>query len=172
MKRLTKRWGEQPYPNLAGRVICEYKECDSAKSCKDCIHGRIADRLATIEDILGDEYDLEGLRVIMDAEQRGGLIVGYGPGDPGEPGELGVMEEVAADYVVVVRCRECRHSSLPSGFTQRYGEPGTLSCHFGPCNRRNVNGNDFCSYGQRKIETVLLKSDAKDESLEVDHEVS
>ena len=56
----------------------------------------------------------------------------------------------AADVVEVVRCRECRHSSLPSGFTQRYGEPGTLSCHFWPCNRRNVNGNDFCSYGQRK----------------------
>ena len=76
------------------------------------------------------------------------------------------------DAVPVVRCRECRHSSLPSGFTQRYGEPGTLSCHFGPCNRRNVNGNDFCSYGQRKIETVLPKSDAKDESLEEDNEVS
>ena len=42
----------------------------------------------------------------------------------------------------------------------------TVSCHFWPCNRRNVNGNDFCSYGQRKIETVLPKSDAKDESLE------
>ena len=74
--------------------------------------------------------------------------------------------DLGPDVVPVVRCRECRYSSLPSGFTQRYGEPGTLSCHFGPCNRRNVNGNDFCSYGQRKIETVLPKSDAKDESLE------
>ena len=72
--------------------------------------------------------------------------------------------DLGPDVVPVVRCRECRYSSLPSGFTQRYGEPGTLSCHFGPCNRRNVNGNDFCSYGQRKIETVLTKSDAKDES--------
>lgn len=70
--------------------------------------------------------------------------------------------------VPVVRCRECKHSSLPSGFTQRYGKPGTLSCHFGPCNRRNVNENDFCSYGQRKIETVLPKSEAKYESLEAD----
>ena len=61
------------------------------------------------------------------------------------------VQEVEADDVSpVVRCRECRHSSLPSGFTQRYGEPGTLSCHYGPCNRRNVNENDFCSYGQRK----------------------
>ena len=76
------------------------------------------------------------------------------------------------DAVPVVRCRECRHSSLPSGFTQRYGEPGTLSCHFGPCNRRNVNENDFCSYGQRKIETVLPKSEAKYESLEDEHEAS
>lgn len=76
----------------------------------------------------------------------------------------------AADVVPVVRCRECRHSSLPSGFTQRYGEPGTLSCHFGPCNRRNVNENDFCSYGQRKIETILPKSNAKDESLEEGHD--
>lgn len=75
--------------------------------------------------------------------------------------------DLGPDVVPVVRRRECRYSSLPSGFTQRYGEPGTLSCHFGPCNRRNVNGNDFCSYGQHKIETVLTKSDAKDESLEV-----
>ena len=62
----------------------------------------IVDRLAAIEDILGDEYDLERLKFIMDAERHGGLILGYGPGDPGEPGELGVMEEVAADNVVVV----------------------------------------------------------------------
>ena len=64
MKRLTKRWGEEPYPNLAGKVVCEYKECDSAKSCNDCVHGRIAQRLAAIEDILGDEYDLDRLRVL------------------------------------------------------------------------------------------------------------
>ena len=50
MKRLTKRWGEEPYPNLAGKVVCEYKECDSAKSCNDCAHGRIAQRLAAYED--------------------------------------------------------------------------------------------------------------------------
>ena len=65
MKRLTRRWGEEPYPNLAGRVVCEYKECDSAKSCNDCAHGRIAQRLAAIEDILGDEYDLDRLSVMV-----------------------------------------------------------------------------------------------------------
>lgn len=75
MKRLTRRWGEQPYPNLAGKVVCEYKECDSARSCENCIHGRYKDRLAAIEDILCDsvgdddpdavdEYDLDRLAVM------------------------------------------------------------------------------------------------------------
>lgn len=31
-----------------------------------------------------------------------------------------------------------------------------------------ISRDDFCSYGQRKIETVLPKSDAKDEGLEGD----
>ena len=75
MKRLTKRWGEQPYPNLAGKVVCEYKECDSAKSCNDCVHGRIANRLASIEDILGDEYDLDRLRELAQADREGRCVV-------------------------------------------------------------------------------------------------
>ena len=80
MKRLTKRWGEEPYPNLAGRVVCEYKECDSAKSCNDCAHGRIAQRLAAIEDILGDDYDLNRLWEIVEAD-REGKIPEYTIGD-------------------------------------------------------------------------------------------
>ena len=70
MKRLTKRWCEQPYPNLAGKVVCEYKECDSIRSCEDCIHGQYKDRLAAIEDILGDEYDLDELSKAMAALRR------------------------------------------------------------------------------------------------------
>lgn len=70
MKRLTRRWGGEPYPNLAGRVVCEYKECNSAKSCNDCVHGRIANRLAAIEDILGDEYDLDRLRELVEADRE------------------------------------------------------------------------------------------------------
>ena len=50
----------------------------------------IVDRLAAIEDILGDEYDLGRLKVIMDAERYGGLIVGYPPDDPGPKGPPGV----------------------------------------------------------------------------------
>nr|DAH86781.1 MAG TPA: hypothetical protein [Caudoviricetes sp.] len=56
------------------------------------------------------------------------------------------------DAVEVVRCKDCKHSTLPSELTQRYGVPGTLTCHnrHSPCNRRNVGGDDFCSYGERK----------------------
>ena len=54
--------------------------------------------------------------------------------------------------VPVVRCKDCKHSILPSELTQRYGKPGTLTCHnrYAPCNRRNVSGDDFCSYGERR----------------------
>lgn len=57
-----------------------------------------------------------------------------------------------ADVVPVVRCKDCKHSTLPSELTQRYGKPGTLTCHnmHAPSNRRNVGSNDFCSYGERK----------------------
>lgn len=58
----------------------------------------------------------------------------------------------AADVTPVVRCKGCKHSTLPSALTQRYGVPGTLTCHnrYSPCNRRNVGGEDFCSYGTPK----------------------
>lgn len=56
------------------------------------------------------------------------------------------------DAVIVTRCSDCAHSTLPSELTQRYGEPGTLTCHnmHAPSNRRNVRSNDFCSYGEKK----------------------
>lgn len=56
------------------------------------------------------------------------------------------------DAVPVVRCRECIH---------RDGTPGQPNILCG-----QMHDDDFCSYGQRKIETVLPISDAKDESLE------
>lgn len=58
----------------------------------------------------------------------------------------------AADVAPVVRCKDCKHSTLPSELTQRYGKPGTLTCHnmHAPSNRRNVGSNNFCSYGERK----------------------
>lgn len=63
-----------------------------------------------------------------------------------------VKRQPAADVAPVVRCKDCAHSTLPSELTQRYGKPGTLTCHnmHAPSNRRNVGSNDFCSYGKQK----------------------
>ena len=62
--------------------------------------------------------------------------------------------------VPVVRCRECVHNH------PEFVGNETQWCEL--C-RTTINLDDFCSRGQRKIETVLPKSDAKDESLEETH---
>ena len=58
----------------------------------------------------------------------------------------------AVDAVEVVRCLDCKYSTLPSLVTQRYGVPGSLTCHNhnSPCNKRNVKGEGFCPYGDRE----------------------
>ena len=63
--------------------------------------------------------------------------------------------DLGSDVVPVVRCRECiKHGTEYCPMMNHYiGEDET-------------EPDDFCSYGQRNIETVLPKSDEKDESLE------
>lgn len=63
-----------------------------------------------------------------------------------------IARQKAADVAPVVHCKDCKHSTLPSELTQRYGKSGTLTCHnmHAPSNRRNVGSNDFCSYGERE----------------------
>ena len=72
------------------------------------------------------------------------------------------------DAVPVVRCRDCKwfnHYTMEcesDDVATDHEDGASFSINFGP--------DDFCSYGQQKIETVLPKSDAKDESLEADHD--
>lgn len=60
-----------------------------------------------------------------------------------------ISETPTVDAVPVVLCKDCKHSTLPSPYTLKYGKKGTLTCHnrCSPCNNRNVNENDFCSCG-------------------------
>ena len=73
--------------------------------------------------------------------------------------------DLGPDVVPVVRCLECRH---------RY----TMNCSmYYECSQCGgqwdwTTDDGFCDRGRRKIKTVLPKSDAKDESLEADHDVS
>nr|DAJ43144.1 MAG TPA: hypothetical protein [Caudoviricetes sp.] len=61
---------------------------------------------------------------------------------------------VQMGYAPVVRCKDCKYSTLPSKQTQIYGKPGTLTCHNrkSPCNRRNVASDDYCSHGEKNSE--------------------
>ena len=83
MERLTvfdgEFWIHKNFPPVEEDRVDEFIDCVK----------ELAARLAAIEDILGDEYDLGRLKVIMDAERYGGLIVGYPPDDPGPKGPPG-----------------------------------------------------------------------------------
>lgn len=67
MKRLTYDfciegnhcWQIKGADNLECREVCRQQE---ENGCKDCPIAKAFDRLAAIEDILGDEYDLERLK--------------------------------------------------------------------------------------------------------------
>ena len=72
MKRLTRYF----YENCAG-VDCEKcgrRKTGKCKTSADCAQ-TIADRLAEIEDILGDEYDLDRLRELLEADREGRCVV-------------------------------------------------------------------------------------------------
>ena len=92
-------WQVKGADNLECREVCERQGDDG---CKTCPIAKTFDRLAAIEDILGDEYDLERLKFIMDAERHGGLIVRYPRDDPGPKGPprcLPRLREIRGDIL-------------------------------------------------------------------------
>lgn len=80
MKRLTYDfciggnhcWQIKGADNLECREVCQRQE---DKGCKDCPIAKAFDRLAAIEDILGDEYDLDRLRELVQADREGRCVV-------------------------------------------------------------------------------------------------
>lgn len=69
--------------------------------------------------------------------------------------------------VPVVRCRECTHYKI----CDEWKNGKRMLCEIHHHSYLDHDGdNHFCSWGQRKIETVLPKSDVKNESLEADHD--
>ena len=73
------------------------------------------------------------------------------------------------DAVPVVRCGQCKHSrelDRSDPYENSFVD-GCVWCMMGRGD--GVAKDQFCDEGQRKIETVLPKSDEKDESLEETH---
>lgn len=80
MKRLTYDfciggnhcWQINGADNLECREVCQQQE---ENGCKDCPIAKAFDRLAAIENILGDEYDLDRLRELVQADREGRCVV-------------------------------------------------------------------------------------------------
>lgn len=58
--------------NLECGEVCQRQDDDG---CATCPIARAFDRLAVIEDILGDEYDLDRLRELVQADREGRCVV-------------------------------------------------------------------------------------------------
>ena len=82
--------------------------------------------------------------------------------------DAAILKEIPTiSAVPVVRCRECTHYKI----CDEWKNGKRMLCEIHHHSYLDHDGdNHFCSWGQRKIETVLPKSDAKDESLDDDHE--
>ena len=65
-------WQVKGADNLECREVCERQGDDG---CKTCPIAKAFDRLAAIEDILGDEYDLDELREMVQAKREGRCVV-------------------------------------------------------------------------------------------------
>ena len=83
MKRLTKRnpdWPAWPLLDRPRGALCTAKFCTLSDRCdhigdRTCPYLQMVDRLAAIEDILGDEYDLARLRELAQADREGRCVV-------------------------------------------------------------------------------------------------
>lgn len=107
---------------------------------------------------------------LVDPSQVGKLMKYYGFSAPDMTITEFVEDELTdISAVPVVRCRECTHYKI----CDEWKNGKRMLCEIHHHSYLDHDGdNHFCSWGQRKIETVLPKSDAKDESLEGEHEVS
>lgn len=69
MERLTifdgEFWGHKRFLEPGGDTVGEFIDCVK----------ELAERLASIEDILGDEYDLDRLRELVEADRDGRCVV-------------------------------------------------------------------------------------------------
>lgn len=87
-------------------------------------------------------------------------------------GDVQTVRDILSDAptisaVPVVRCRECTHYKI----CDEWESGNRMLCEIHHHSYLDHDGdNHFCSWGQRKIETVLPINDTKDESLEADHD--
>lgn len=77
MERLTEKRDEQNVIPLRQNGKVKWSICSAGlgDAPTEYLYGEHADRLADIEDILGDEYDLDELREMVQAKRKGRCVV-------------------------------------------------------------------------------------------------
>lgn len=113
-------------------------------------------RLRTIEDILGEDYDLRRLKALVtgdnytEEDMSAAYTAGYETGRKRAedktcgpcPAIHAVKAMAASDLVPVVRCRDC--AQWPKA---KANSEGFLIC---PARGVEIMANDFCSRGERR----------------------
>ena len=111
-------WQIKGADNLECREVCRQQE---ENGCKDCPIAKAFDRLAAIEDILGDEYDLERLRELV--EVRHGRWI---------------FDHMTGNWAYYAHCSEC---GLKKHFEDEEAEQKEKYCSFcGALMREIKNG--------------------------------
>ena len=73
VERLTKRIDEDTEPYISCEV-CKKEPMSECWSQENCTQTAV-DRLSSIEDILGDDYDLDRLRELVEADREGRCVM-------------------------------------------------------------------------------------------------
>ena len=158
-------WQVKGADNLECREVCQRQE---DKGCKDCPIAKAFDRLAAYEDTGLEPEAVEHLKLASMGRAVAEITEFEGiPSD--RLRELAQADREGRCVVPVVRCRDCKH--YKEFRTKKHRQIMRLCYRMGKHDMEYpVEPDDYCSYSQRKIEPVLPPSDAKDESLEADHE--
>lgn len=109
--------------NLECGEVCQRQDDDG---CATCTIARAFDRLAAIEDILGDEYDLDRLRELVQANREGDILRRNTP-----------MSIYPDDDSSVEACPTC------SSGEYLYNDDGDICRYCGQCGQRLDWTNDF-----------------------------
>ena len=139
-------WQVKGADNLECREVCERQGDDG---CKTCPIAKTFDRLAAIEDILGDEYDLELLQKQIQAYREGRYIILK---EPEQAGVSRLRELAQADRLIGMTVYE----SNKRGFISTYE---VISVHISKCSilvgwnlldgvYSNLNGFEISALGK------------------------
>ena len=99
-------WQVKGADNLECREVCERQGDDG---CKTCPIAKAFDRLAAIEDILGEEYDLGKLMELVQAKRKGRCIVL--PCKKGDGDTVWRIVHDAAPHITKDRCTDIKYEN-------------------------------------------------------------